>query len=738
MLVHTEIPAMWNGVSQQSDNVRAPTQCAVEINCWPTVVDGLAKRPPTAHLSLLTDTSLSSAHIHTINRDVANRFIVVLTDGDLKVFDLEGNEQTVNFPYGKDYLDVADALTEFACVTVADYTFIVNKTVPVQMLGVGDDATAQPEDYWWLNRQQVFSEFTESALAVAARRQYEANKPGGEYKGYKQSFEALADEEAEAEDGDIWRIQGTAESGFSTYYVRRAGAVWEETVAPGLRNALDAETMPWALVHRADGEFEFGPFSWAPRRMGDEDTNPNPTFVGRTIQDVFFYKNRLGFAVGEGVVCSRIGDYGNFYRMTVLALLPDDVLDLPASETKVTKINHAVPFNTGMMMFSEQVQFRVTEGETFGPGTAGLKPATQYPMKTTVKPLGIGTDVYYVVENGEWAHILEYFVKENQTGNDAANITGHVPKYIPAGVRQLEGSAVHDVLFAITSGAASRVYVYKFYWADPENKVQSAWGHWQFDSDVSVLALSMLDNDLYLVIQRADGAYLEKVSLAAGAVAPGLDFQLFLDRRYAVTGTWLEGEGKTEFELPYPVAEDVRDTFRIVRGPDFDGAEGAILSVEASGYEWVDSTHVKVETNFTDGECFVGKVYEQRRTFSKQYMRDRQGTALVEGTYSLRNYGVYFTQTAYFRVEVQPYGPGMEPDTVEYLPSTSADFSGQTIGSAALVLGRPSFVDGKFTAGVYGDGSVAVVSIVNDSPYAATFTTAEVEAFWNKRGRVIS
>src|SRR3546814_14310347 len=84
-----------------------------------------------------------------------------------------------------------------------------------------------------------------------------------------------------ATNGDMYKIVGSIESGFTSYYVRRNGPVWDETVANGLRNKLDATTMPNCLVCEADGTFTFAPFSWAPRRVGDGNTNPVPTCTVR-------------------------------------------------------------------------------------------------------------------------------------------------------------------------------------------------------------------------------------------------------------------------------------------------------------------------------------------------------------------------------------------------------------------------------------------------------------------------
>ena len=40
---------------------------------------------------------------------------------------------------------------------------------------------------------------------------------------------------------------------------------------------------------------------WGERTVGDEDTAPNPTLVGTKINNVFFFRNRLGFLADDNV-----------------------------------------------------------------------------------------------------------------------------------------------------------------------------------------------------------------------------------------------------------------------------------------------------------------------------------------------------------------------------------------------------------------------------------------------------
>lgn len=121
-----------NGVSRQPMAVRLPTQLDEQINGFSTPARGHQKRPPTFHVKALGSFP-SSTFCHDINRDSNERYHVLLTNGDLKVFDKTGVEKTVAFPSGKAYLTAADPVSMFAAATSADHTFISNKNITCAM-----------------------------------------------------------------------------------------------------------------------------------------------------------------------------------------------------------------------------------------------------------------------------------------------------------------------------------------------------------------------------------------------------------------------------------------------------------------------------------------------------------------------------------------------------------------------------------------------------------------------------
>jgi hypothetical protein len=147
---------------------------------------------------------------------------------------------------------------------------------------------------------------------------------------------------------------------------------------------------------RVDGTFTFAPFSWKPRRVGDNETNPKPPFIGRTIRDVFFYQNRLGFAVDDGVVFSGAGDYGDFWRRRS-STTSTATRSASAATTDVAMIDYALPFADGVMLFSRQRQFALTNGDSgLSAHSIAITPVTNYLMAQGVRPTPMGSQAHFL------------------------------------------------------------------------------------------------------------------------------------------------------------------------------------------------------------------------------------------------------------------------------------------------------------------------------------------------------
>jgi hypothetical protein len=130
-----EIDNLLGGVSQKPVTERDANQVEEEVNGILTIAKGNGKRPPSQHtavLSAVPTAAYDAVHTHLVSRSSTDRYRVILSNGDLKVFDaVTGAEQTVDFPNGKAYLNTADPARDLRCVTIGDYTYITNGSVSV-------------------------------------------------------------------------------------------------------------------------------------------------------------------------------------------------------------------------------------------------------------------------------------------------------------------------------------------------------------------------------------------------------------------------------------------------------------------------------------------------------------------------------------------------------------------------------------------------------------------------------
>lgn len=133
-LVRDTVANFIGGVSQQPDKLMYPNQSKKLINYLPMPSIGLKDRPPSEHVARLMNTLNTHPLCHTIIKEDEEYEVIIDGSGSIKVFDLNGNEKTVNIASGcANYITTNQPLKDLFAITIADYTFILNKTVVTQL-----------------------------------------------------------------------------------------------------------------------------------------------------------------------------------------------------------------------------------------------------------------------------------------------------------------------------------------------------------------------------------------------------------------------------------------------------------------------------------------------------------------------------------------------------------------------------------------------------------------------------
>jgi len=276
---------------------------------------------------------------------------------------------------------------------------------------------------------------------------------------------------------------------------------------------LDPATMPHALINNRDGTFTFTKLDeaskgstenyWKNREVGDDTSNPFPTFVGNTIQEMFFHRNRLGMISGEQIVMGKPGQYFDFFIVSAITTSDDNPIDITVSDVKPAFINHILPIQRGMMMFSDNGQFMLfTESDIFSPKTVRLKKISSYECDATIQPVDLGTSVLFTSNVSAYARAFEATILDDSTPPNILEQTRVVPEFLPKDITKSANSAAIGITTYGKKGD-STVYHYKYY-NTGQQREQSAWYSWTLTGTMQHM---LYTGGSFFTVTLHDGSY---------------------------------------------------------------------------------------------------------------------------------------------------------------------------------------------------------------------------------------
>jgi len=781
-MISSAIPNLVQGISQQSPALRLTSQAENQVNAFPSLVEGLQKRPPLEHVAIMSNTTTTGSFTHLINRDVNERYFVFINaSNQISVYDLAGNAKTVTYPDGTTYLNSTAPATDFRAVTVADYTYIVNTSQTTAMNAAlsplypytglisvkqGDynqrftvyldgslaaDITTSATDQVQTRTDDIA---TRLAAAINGQSNFTSTADGStviiEKTGNAEfdlaTYDSLGDTglsatvgtvqrfddlPERAPDGYIAHVQGDQTNDFDDYYVKFVsdngsqtnvgGGTWIEWIKPGIKYELNASTMPHLLIRQSDGSFVFQEANWGDRAVGDETSVRTPSFVDTKISDVFFFQNRLGLLADENVVMSRTSEFFDFFSTTARTLLDNDPIDIAASHTRVSLLKHAVPFDRKLLLFSDQTQFILKGADFITPKNTSISQTTEYESSTTAKPASAGSVVYFPATRGGFTSVREYYVIDDTDRSDAQDVTSHVSKYVPEGVFSMSASTSENALICLTTEDTDSIYIYKYHVAGRE-KVQSAWFKYTLNGMV-ILNAQFIESALYIVGNKGGNTVLALIRFDEGRFDTDQTYVTRLDYRFSeadLTRSYSSGTDQTTITTPYALTEPVA----VSRG----SSQGTVLTkVSSSG------TTLVVSGDHTATDMYVGERYTMTYEFSEPTLKEPTSNggriAIAGGRLQIKHWLLRYQDSGDFDVKVQP-------KRSEFGLGNTYSYTGRAIGGGgASILGTTTLASGDFRFPVMSKADRLKISIESTSHLPCQFLSAEWEGNMHLRSR---
>ena len=815
-VISRAIPTLLRGISQSSDALKQPDHADIQDNADSNPVLGLTKRSGLQYITALSSSTLGNVHIQTINRDLNERYVAVFSNGNVKVFELDGTEKTVNKPDGTAYLNTSTPRSVIKTVTIADFTFVVNTSITAAMDstlsgGTGtkaiifiNQATAKTTYTVTIDGVTVTDntdgDSTLSTDTIAAdlktgldsglsgftivrngpvlyvRKNDNSNFSidGSDTQGdtkmtiIKDSVQRFTDLPTVSPHGYVVEVKGDDETDFDNYYVKFVGnntttdgvleeGQWEETVEAGIPFKFDYATMPHILVRQADGNFRFARVDgdtytisgtnytlpkWGERTVGDIVSAPDPSFIGEKINNVFFFRNRLGFLAGDNVILSRVSEFFNFFPETVVSVLDNEPIDVAASHTKVAILKSAVTMGEKLILFSEQTQFVLTSSaDNLTPKTANVIVITEFENSAAAQPVGSGSSIYFLTQKGTFAGIREYIIQGEAQIRDAANVTIHVPRLIPSNIFKMAVSTNQDILILLGSDNANKLYVYRWLYGEGGQKALSAWFTYTINPDRSILNIDFIGTDLFVVIEEANKVTLEKIPFETEFREPNANFEYHLDHKVteATTGvsvSYSSGTGLSTFTVPYRLRANMNIVGRYLGSGEtstFVDVQGNTKTLKAgqliltSNATNGSTSTITATGDYRNSKFIIGEPFEMHYRFSKQRLTEQgAGSPEYVGTrLQLHHFYIKYEDAGFFKVEVTP----------ENRDTSTHKFTGRLLGSGSASIGQINLDTGTFKVPIMSKSDKVDIDIKNNTFLPTRLASAEYEGTFHIRSR---
>ena len=986
-IISRSIPTLLRGVSQSSDAARQADHAEIQDNGDSNPVVGLIKRSGLQYIADITNTTLGNVHIQTINRDATEQYIAVFSNGNVRVFELDGTEKTVHKPDGTTYLNTTDPRKVIKTVTIADFTFIVNTNIEAKMAtdlsaGTGTKAilfvnqvsdkttysvtvdgvtvTDDTSNDSTLSTEKVATDLasgltsgltgftiTRNGSVVYVRKTdnsdftIDATDTQGNthLTLVKDSIQRFTDLPTVAPHGYVVEVKGDESTNFDNYYVKFVGnnkpadntleeGQWEECAKAGITFKFDYSTMPHVLIRQADGFFRFarvdgdnytpllktgtysqsgttvtvdsnshgfgslqnlnfhfltgdavdgvfpitkvdddtftftaasalpsgstvsgnviyettgtingtyatltgthadkkiainatnhgfslgdkidlnliadtspdgvnrpadgvytitniftnsfyvsyaelnsftnpddeshtGTFTypttsnqytlpkWGERTVGDLDSAPNPSFIGSKINNVFFFRNRLGFLANDNVVLSRVSEFFNFFPETVLSVIDSDPIDVAASHSKVAILKSAVTMGEQLILFSEQTQFILSSSaDNLTPKTANVLVATEFESSDAAQPVGSGSSIYFLTKKGTFAGVREYITQSDITVKDATNTTIHVPRLIPSQIFKLAVSNNQDILVLLGTDNPNKLYINRWLYGSNGQKVLNSWFTFTINSNRTIRNIDFIATDLFCVIEAANGTTLEKIPFDNNFNEPNADFEYRLDHKVteATTGVSVAYNASTDistFTVPYRLRASMNIVGRFLASNEtstFVNAQGTTTTLKPGQIVSTTNTTdgststITATGDYRNSKFIIGEPYEMHYRFSQQRLTESQGGRnsgeIISGRLQLHHFYIKFEDTGFFKVEVTP----------DLRDTSTHNFTGVLLGTGSSTIGTVNLESGSFKVPVMSRADRVNIDVKNNTFLPTTLASAEYEAMFHMRSRRI-
>ena len=460
---------------------------------------------------------------------------------------------------------------------------------------------------------------------------------------------------------------------------------WTECAKPGRAIRFNRATMPVVLIRTADANFRLTELDgstytiggvtqpavpkWDDALVGDEDTNPEPDFIGRPINKMCFFRNRFTMLADEFIIMSRPGDFTNFFAKSAIQLIASDPINISASSTYPATLFDAIEVNTGLVLFAKSQQFMLTtDSDTFSPLTAKINALSTYNFNFTTNPISLGTTIGFLDNAGKFSRFYEMARILREGEPQVIEQSAVVSRLFEKDLKTISNSRENSIIF-FSEDSSSTLYGYR-YFDQIEDRKLASWFRWTLPGTIKYHCIQ--DDALFVVLENGSQRDLLRYSIKMDSDTVALyDNRVHMDYLMPVAAlpSSAYSGGKTTFARPSGlnggntniVAYDIDDT------ADPKVAVGNYATITVNG------NNLEITGDWTGQAFYIGYQYTMSITMPTIYYVRQEGQSFRSDTRAntiIHRVKLGFGPVGFYQIQLQRTG---KPDWNEDYEVTPAD-----------------------------------------------------------------
>ena len=430
------------------------------------------------------------------------------------------------------------------------------------------------------------------------------------------------------------------------YYVKFFGnndkdgeGIWEECAKPGRKIRFNYAKMPVALIRTADGNFRLTELDgstytisgtsytvpkWDDCLVGDDVTNPEPSFIGKKINKLLFFRNRFAILADEHIILSRPGEFTNFWAKSAIQLIGSDPIDIASSSDYPAILYDGIQVNTGLVLFSKNQQFMLTtDSDAFTPLTAKINALCTYGFNFETNPISLGTTIGFLDNAGKFSRFYEMTRVQREGEPLIIEQSAVVSKLFESNLKLISNSRENSVLF-FSEENQSTLYGYRYFDQINERKL-SAWFKWTVTGTIQYHC--MQDDALFVVVRNNNKDQLLKYSVKMDATTFTIvDELIHLDHAMQVSG-WTYNASTNKSTKAKPVGLESSNqlaAYHIQTGESI----GRFEKITVNG------SNLEINGDWSNLTFVIGYLFDMEIKFPTLYKFEKDGEKIVHDTRS--------------------------------------------------------------------------------------------------------